>query len=69
MAGSFGYKKQYHELAVKVAEPLCASIREDASRTVLATGTSCTAQIEDQTGRTVQHPLEVLQEALSSDAG
>ncbi len=70
MAGSFGYKKQYHELAVKVAEPLCASIEEDGSGTVLATGTSCTAQIEDQTGRDVLHPVEVLREALpSTEAG
>lgn len=64
MAGSFGYKKQYYELSMKVGEPLFESVREEPAREVLAPGTSCTAQIRDATGRDVRHPVEVLREAL-----
>lgn len=64
MAGSFGYKKQFYGLAMKVGEPLFDAVNEDPDREILATGTSCTAQIRDGTGTRPRHPIELVREAV-----
>jgi len=66
MAGSFGYEKATYNLSMKIAEmKLLPEIRKtDADTLIAASGTSCRHQIYDGTGRTAQHPVEILYEAL-----
>jgi FAD/FMN-containing dehydrogenase/Fe-S oxidoreductase len=66
MAGSFGYEKKSYNLSMKIAEmKLLPEVRNTSEDTLLAaSGTSCRHQIEDGTGRKVQHPVEILYEAL-----
>jgi Fe-S oxidoreductase len=68
MAGSFGYEKEHQHISRAMAErrlaPAVRDLPEDA--TVVASGTSCRAQILDTTGRRAMHPAEVLQRAIVS---
>ncbi|MGZ4199078.1 MAG: heterodisulfide reductase-related iron-sulfur binding cluster, partial [Thermoleophilia bacterium] len=66
MSGVFGYRKERYALSVQIAErallpALRAAGRDDA---LLATGTSCRAQIGDLAARAARHPLELLAERL-----
>lgn len=67
MAGSFGYEKEHYEISNKIGEMvLFPAIRNSSADTIIvATGTSCRCQIKDGTGRTVLHPLEILEKALN----
>ncbi len=60
MAGSFGYKEQYYELSMEVGEELGEQLREMAADYVVASGTSCTEQIEDLLDSPPLHPVELL---------
>ncbi len=66
MAGSFGYKKEYYDLSMAVAADLFAQVQaaeEPAAgglRALLASGTSCTEQLQAGLGRPVLHPIELL---------
>ena len=60
MAGSFGYKEQYYELAMDVGENLGDQLRETGADHVLASGTSCTEQIGDLLGDEPLHPVELI---------
>jgi iron-sulfur cluster protein len=60
MAGSFGYKSEYYELSVDVGEHLASGLREEADRRVLASGTSCTDQIDSLLGQPPSHPIELI---------
>jgi Fe-S oxidoreductase len=60
MAGSFGYKQEYYDLAVDVGERTCDQLRETGADRVVASGTSCTAQIADLLGERPAHPVELL---------
>jgi Fe-S oxidoreductase len=62
MSGVFGYEAEHYELSVAMAErALLPAVRAAASDTaILATGTSCRAQIADLGGRVAVHPLEFL---------
>ncbi|PWK29381.1 FAD/FMN-containing dehydrogenase [Arcicella aurantiaca] len=66
MAGSFGYEAEHYEVSMKVGElVLFPTIRKQADDVIIAApGTSCRHQIKDGTGRTAQHPVEILWEAL-----
>ncbi len=66
MAGSFGYENKSYNLSIKIAEMrLLPAIRKTPEDTLIAaSGTSCRQQITDGTDRTVQHPIEILYEAL-----
>ena len=69
MAGSFGYKKQFYEVSMRIGEELFRQIREadgDAARVLVASGISCRHQIEDSVGRHVFHPMEILEEILTT---
>jgi len=70
MAGSFGYKKDFYELSIKIGEDLFRQIGEaekDGGRAVVvAAGVSCRDQISDGTGREVLHPMELLERMLIS---
>ena len=60
MAGSFGYKEQYYELAMDVGENLGEQLEEADADHVLASGTSCTEQIDDLLGDEPLHPVELI---------
>ena len=66
MAGSFGYEKEHYELSMQIGElVLFPSVRDAPSDALIAApGTSCRHQIHDGTGRTAQHPAEILFDAL-----
>ena len=65
MSGVFGYEAEHYELSVAMAERvLLPAVRAEGPETaVLATGTSCRAQIHDLAGRPALHPLEFLARA------
>ncbi|PSQ08158.1 (4Fe-4S)-binding protein [Halobacteriales archaeon QS_6_71_20] len=58
MAGSFGYKSEYYELSMDVGEPLADQFG-DAAR-VLASGTSCTDQLDALLDGSTEHPIEAI---------
>lgn len=62
MAGSFGYKSQYYELSMDVGEELKQQFRDGSNRgkRVLASGTSCTDQIDALLDRSPEHPIELI---------
>jgi len=62
MAGSFGYKEQYYELSMDVGSRLAEQFSTDETRDrlVVASGTSCTDQLEDLLRRDALHPIEVI---------
>ncbi|MEF8812743.1 MAG: LUD domain-containing protein [Halovenus sp.] len=60
MAGSFGYKQQYYDLAMDVGSNLAAQLREAEADHVVASGTSCTDQIGDLLGEQPQHVVELV---------
>jgi len=70
MAGSFGFKKEYYDVSMEAGKQLFKQIDEseekNSQRTVLASGVSCSEQIDDGMGRGVKHPLELLAELLVS---
>jgi Fe-S oxidoreductase len=61
--GTWGFKKEYYELSLKVAKPLFDAV-ESAGAAVTATDCPLAAlQIEQGTGRPAKHPIRVLAEA------
>ncbi|MEO8614275.1 MAG: FAD-linked oxidase C-terminal domain-containing protein [Luteolibacter sp.] len=66
MAGSFGYEAEHFEVSQKIGElVLFPAVRSASAETLVAApGTSCRHQIKDGTGRTAQHPVEILHAAL-----
>ena len=70
MAGSFGYKREYYELSMAVGEDLFTQVKaaeEPAAggpRALVASGTSCTEQLQAGLGRPVLHPIELLAQIL-----
>ena len=63
MVGSFGYKAEYSELSVAIGSDLFARLNASEGQ-IVACGISCRSQIEMGTGRSVEHPVEVLARAL-----
>ncbi|TAE31326.1 MAG: FAD-binding oxidoreductase [Cytophagales bacterium] len=66
MAGSFGYEKEHYELSMQIGElVLLPTVRQQPANVIIAApGTSCRHQIHDGTGRTAQHPAQILFDAL-----
>jgi len=60
MAGSFGYKEQYYELAMDVGANLATQLRAADADHVVASGTSCTDQIGDLLDAEPKHPVALL---------
>ncbi|WP_336326833.1 LUD domain-containing protein [Halovenus sp. HT40] len=60
MAGSFGYKEQYYDLAMDVGSNLETQLREMDADRVIASGTSCTDQIGDLLGAEPDHAIELI---------
>jgi len=68
MAGAFGYESEHVDISKRMAEDrLAPAIRAVPESTrIAATGFSCRSQIRDVTGRTAQHPAELLAEAVGA---
>ena len=70
MAGSFGYKKDFYELSMAVGADLFAQAakkeKDSAPRALIASGTSCTEQLQAGMKRPVLHPVELLAAILKS---
>ena len=62
MAGSFGYKSQYYDVAMAVGGDLRDQFTtaDAAERTVVASGTSCLEQLDSLLDRPATHPVELL---------
>lgn len=60
MAGSFGYKSQYYELSMDVGSNLGAQLEKIECDQVVASGTSCTEQIESLLERRPPHVIELI---------
>jgi len=62
MAGSFGYQSENYQVSMAMAElSLLPHLRKaNAGWRVAASGTSCRHQINHGTGRTAQHPINLL---------
>jgi Fe-S oxidoreductase len=69
MAGSFGYKKDFYELSMAVGADLFGQVvqqeRDGGARQLIASGTSCTEQLQAGFARTVLHPIELLASLLA----
>ncbi|MFB6134154.1 MAG: LUD domain-containing protein [Halanaeroarchaeum sp.] len=60
MAGSFGYKSEYYELSMAVGDDLVDEFEDPDDRTLVASGTSCTEQMDALFSGEVVHPIEVV---------
>ncbi len=64
MAGSFGYKTEFYDLSMAVGADLFTQIiqqeRSGGKRALIASGTSCTEQLQGGFARSVLHPIELL---------
>jgi FAD/FMN-containing dehydrogenase/Fe-S oxidoreductase len=68
MAGSFGYEAEHYEVSMTVGrDRLFPAIEAEGADTVVAaTGTSCREQIFSGTERHAWHPVELIEQALTS---
>jgi iron-sulfur cluster protein len=70
MAGSFGYKKDFYEMSMAVGADLFAQAAQKekgaSPRALIASGTSCTEQLQAGMKRPVMHPIELLAAMLRS---
>jgi iron-sulfur cluster protein len=68
MAGSFGYKTDYYDVSMAVGADLFNQIiqqeRGGGQRALIASGTSCTEQLQGGFARAVMHPIELLASIL-----
>ncbi|MXR51731.1 4Fe-4S dicluster domain-containing protein [Halovenus sp. WSH3] len=60
MAGSFGYKEEYADVARAVGEHLRDDLGEVSGERIAASGTSCQTQLDLLYDRPVPHPVELL---------
>ena len=61
MAGSFGYKQEYADVAQAVGEHLQDDLGEIQGERVAASGTSCQEQLDYLYDRQVPHPIELIE--------
>ncbi len=68
MAGSFGYEKEHYAISRKMAERVLVPEMRSASddTLIVAPGTSCRHQLQHYDIERVQHPAEVLRDAMVS---
>ncbi len=61
--GTWGLKREYFELSMKLAEPLFKDIREAGADRVATDCPLAALQIKQGTGATAQHPIRILADA------
>jgi glycerol-3-phosphate dehydrogenase subunit C len=59
-AGTYGYKQEKYEIAMKVGEPLFAQIRSTSPELSACDSETCRWQIEHGSGARSVHPIEIL---------
>jgi len=68
MAGSFGYKKEFYDLSIRVGEDLCNQIKNAQNKkgkiVIVASGISCHDQVYDMIGIKTLHPAELISQFL-----
>ena len=64
IAGTFGLKKQYFDLSMKMGEPLFSEIKEVKPQLVVSGCSTCQIQIHQGSGIPVIHPMILLNRAL-----
>jgi Fe-S oxidoreductase len=65
--GTWGLKRQYFDLSMKVAEPLLRDIRESPSDLAVSDCPLSALQIKQGTGKQPLHPIQVLEMAYGLD--
>ena len=71
MAGAFGYESEHYDLSMRVGEIVLFPALREAMKDVeteplfAAAGVSCQAQIEDGTGRSPLHPIQLVAQIIS----
>jgi len=65
--GTWGLKKEYFELSMKLAEPLFTSVREARADRVATDCPLAALQIKQGTGVEARHPIQILAEAYGLD--
>ena len=67
MAGAFGFEREHYKISMDIGGQALfpAVTAKDAEWEVAVTGVSCRQQIEDGTGRSAKHLVEILREALA----
>ena len=63
-AGTYGFKSEKREIALRVGQPLAARAREHAAEVVACDSETCRWHIQQLTGLPARHPVELLAEAL-----
>lgn len=66
--GTWGFKKEYYELSLKVAAPLFQALGASGSARVATDCPLAALQITQGTGRVPAHPIQILAEAYGLDA-
>jgi glycerol-3-phosphate dehydrogenase subunit C len=61
--GTWGFKTQYFELSMRVAEPLFDAVRAGGTRTVATDCPLAALQIRQGTGVAARHPIQILAQA------
>ena len=67
MAGSFGYEAEHYEISMQIGGlKLFPTVKAglQAGASIAAHGVSCRAQIQEGTGATARHPIEMLADCL-----
>jgi glycerol-3-phosphate dehydrogenase subunit C len=64
IAGTYGFKKEKHELAMKIGDSLFNAVKESSSPLVITDCGTCSVQIHDGTKVEVKHPAVVLAEYI-----
>ena len=67
LSGTYGFKKEKHEVSIKVGDPLFADIKNRAPDCVLSECGLCRIQIQDNTKASTRHPLLVLDSMLEGN--
>ena len=67
--GTWGLKREYYELSLKIADPLFAGIRNARPDRVTTDCPLAALQIAQGTGKTPQHPIEVVAQAYGLTMG
>jgi len=66
--GTWGFKTEFYQLSMKVAEPLFEKIEQAKPDHTVSDCMLAGMQIEQGTGRTVLHPIEIIHMAYGLDA-
>jgi len=63
IAGTYGYKKEKYDIAMKVGQPVFEQVRDSGSSIAVCDSETCRWQIGHATGVKMIHPIELLAQA------